>query len=359
MTARARRRPGFGGRIPIHLTLLTTSLLVAISGGELALRMERLDLSLELTHFLTSEIGERDFFILTGRTDLPYRLAPGAEKEFYKAIIRTNAQGYLGEDLSVASPEPRIAIVGDSVSFGMGVQPHETFGAQLGRRLGARVATIAAPGYDTVAEVNALEEAIGEHRYKPDIIILQFGPNDNLTCDRIVDDGRSYLFYAMHPLFEDHVASGSLLAHSRIIFLLKKLWKRQSGDELRGKAARLRIEDTLGRLAKIAKTNGFEVVFADVPYNLRLLRAAAKAFTSNETSLQILAAINVPFHPAALSHVVSLHGVIPSEGKYWRDSMHPSALGHRLIATELEPVVRRILEARNRTDFDRGRSGPP
>lgn len=74
---------------------------------------------------------------------LPYRLRRNyqgrlARPEF-DTTIRINAQGYRGEETAPATADSlRILVIGDSFTFGWGVEGHQTYASQLQQRLSKR-----------------------------------------------------------------------------------------------------------------------------------------------------------------------------------------------------------------------------
>jgi lysophospholipase L1-like esterase len=100
--------------------------------------------------------------------------------------LRTNEHGMRGESCSIEC-EPgtvRIAIIGDSFTFGWGVEERESFVTMLEARLerqypGRRfeVLNFGVPGYNTAMECATLEHKA--LKFRPDFVILQFYYNDD------------------------------------------------------------------------------------------------------------------------------------------------------------------------------------
>jgi lysophospholipase L1-like esterase len=96
-------------------------------------------------------------------------------------LYRFNHEGYRDADHDPASPRRRIAWLGDSVSFGLGVAQERTFVGRLQRQLAKRpapweIVNLAIFAYDTRHELEALRE--DGLAYRPDLIVLQFYMND-------------------------------------------------------------------------------------------------------------------------------------------------------------------------------------
>ena len=117
-----------------------------------------------------------------------YRLRPDAEAELEKTAgihYRTNADGFRGPLYARAHPDGvfRIAVLGDSLTFGYGVDEADLYTAQLesllARALAPRkveVPNFGVGGHNAYNEV-ALFEGIGAE-YQPDLVLIQFCIND-------------------------------------------------------------------------------------------------------------------------------------------------------------------------------------
>jgi lysophospholipase L1-like esterase len=117
-----------------------------------------------------------------------YRLRPGAEAELDKTAgihYRVNENGFRGPRYPQARDAGafRVAVLGDSLTFGFGVQETEIYTAlleaELARLLAPRkveVLNFGVGGYNPYNEV-ALFEGIGA-AYQPDLVLIQFCIND-------------------------------------------------------------------------------------------------------------------------------------------------------------------------------------
>ncbi len=113
------------------------------------------------------------------------RLEPGASGRFTGVPVRANRFGYRGPDWDVAKPRGafRVAVLGDSETFGYGVLEEETYPARIERALRERrperrweVLNFAMSGFNTAqaAEVCTLDVL----PFAPDLVVLGFFPND-------------------------------------------------------------------------------------------------------------------------------------------------------------------------------------
>jgi lysophospholipase L1-like esterase len=105
--------------------------------------------------------------------------------------VRINSQGFRDREYSVTKSADclRIAIVGDSVTFGVGVDIENTFVKQAERLLRSRckkkieVMNFGASGASTINELELIERKV--LLYKPDLIILEMDPNDGEVIKQI------------------------------------------------------------------------------------------------------------------------------------------------------------------------------
>lgn len=121
---------------------------------------------------------------------------PGLEYELAPSLVfnhagdgvqvTTNSHGMRGAEVSVAKPEGvvRIAAVGDSFTFGQGVEDDETYPHVLEQVLNERapdgrryeVLNFGVPGYSTAEEAAVLRTKV--LRFQPDLVILGYVLND-------------------------------------------------------------------------------------------------------------------------------------------------------------------------------------
>ncbi len=89
--------------------------------------------------------------------------------------FHTNAERRIGSAFGDKSEKKRVAVLGDSVSFGFNVPYEKTFVPLLESQLGLEVLNYAVPGYSTFQEYYDLQRAVGQC---PDLVFVQFQAND-------------------------------------------------------------------------------------------------------------------------------------------------------------------------------------
>lgn len=108
---------------------------------------------------------------------LGWSLEPGARTRHrtpeFDVAVRINDQGFRADRGYSLGPPPqttRIVAVGDSFTFGQGVDAHEAFPAILERRLDAEVVNLGVPGYGLDQQLLMLESR--GLRFRPDLILV-------------------------------------------------------------------------------------------------------------------------------------------------------------------------------------------
>lgn len=109
---------------------------------------------------------------------LGYELIPGAEGHAWLTPVRINSLGLRGPEPAPPGARRRVAILGDSVGFGLFVAEEQALAAQLQGRLGAGVEVLnfSVTGYDTVQQLAQLEAKVLP--LAPDALVLAYCLND-------------------------------------------------------------------------------------------------------------------------------------------------------------------------------------
>lgn len=273
-------------------------------------------------YHMTHEIRELDFFQLTGDPEIVYLKKPNSEHKFWwDALFTTNQFGLWGDDLSSGN-KFKILFVGDSVTFGIGVQQKDTFPAVLREKLPeVSVAVLAAPGYDTNNEVRLIKDVIEIDHFKPDLIVLQYGANDYGHPTKAVKRER-YYFYKKIDTLTFGPPQGIykfLLDHSNIFFRLNDFLTRRAFFKNKSLSAYpdrfQEMKMLFTELNGLAKKHSFQVVLLSLPY-------------------QDTGSVGKEFFPL-FKNALDLKPFLPSSEQIWFDNMHPNAQGHRLIAQNL------------------------
>lgn len=307
-------------------------------GGDLRTRLER-----SKRASLADANGE---FSMTGLVqaspfkDIVYEAKPLLEGTFRGRGVRINSLGMRGPEIAVAKPADtyRIAVLGDSVAFGWGVEQDETYAAVLARRLNElppphpryEALNFALPGYNT-----AIEVATFEHKalpFGPDAVILGFVGND--TGVPLFMERPQAAFSLTRSYLADLVRARMGGAPSDLIgnqmHELDKPDRRKvvAGYEYMVGDAGLR--KALARLAALTKPRGIPVFIMKgscSPKQSSLLDRAAQehgfvSYLLRDYTDAYVRAHGIPDNPQARRKLLN---VSPTDD-------HPNAIGHEICA---------------------------
>jgi hypothetical protein len=159
------------------------------------------------------------------------------------AYVTLNSQGYRDPDFSPskAGNTFRIALVGDSFAFGLGLPVEERFSNLLSQDLSAscnqtvEVLNFGKPGFNTVQEHQLLRDDV--LATQPDLILLQWLPND-------VEEFWQGLVQPKPPLFLPLAAHKWLINNSALYYLFYQFWQSLGSDTGSFASYQNRIIDT-------------------------------------------------------------------------------------------------------------------
>ena len=130
---------------------------------------------------------------------LGWRYRPSARarhrSDDFDVGIELNAQGFRDAPFEPRSERPRVVALGDSLTFGWGVEAAEGFTARLEQRLGVEVLDLAVCGYGTDQEL-LLWERDGR-ALQPDLVLLTVCENDLWEISRPAAYGRLKPFFTL------------------------------------------------------------------------------------------------------------------------------------------------------------------
>lgn len=214
--------------------------------------------------FLTISLGELMIRWLAPQRSLyprsqysrDYGFLPYADTEMvnevpgrWRFVYQTNAQGHRGPLLPLSNRylRPVVVLLGDSYTFGVGVDDGQEYAQPLRQALAGRfdVVNLGVEGWGLTQEIRRFYE-LGQ-LYQPAVVVLQFcanDPSDNLlNAVTAVQDGR-FVFRPSGSGLESlkRYLSQSLLQRSQIYNLLREvgygLWRgREVQAQMRAGAA--------------------------------------------------------------------------------------------------------------------------
>jgi lysophospholipase L1-like esterase len=154
-----------------------------------------------------------------------YELVPGSVAFEDNAWYRINADGIRDREYTLAKPAGtfRIAAVGDSCTFGLGLELEDTWPKQLERELqrsNARVEVInfGVMGYNTPQEAERIQDKV--LKYSPDLIIIGYSLNDIGVLSRQRTLLATYKGYDSFLTTGNRFVDG-LLPHAKTYMLIK------------------------------------------------------------------------------------------------------------------------------------------
>jgi len=248
-----------------------------------------------------------------------------------------NSQGFRGREVAREKPAGtiRIAVVGDSFTFGSGVRDQHTLPAQLEQRLqealpdhGIEVLNFGVSGYNTSHEIALLENAV--LGFDPDIVVVVFFLND--TNAR----GTARGIGAITP-------EGSLSfirKHLRLVDIIATRLEMQKGADALAEDYRQAFREdapgwissrqALARAVKLADAEDFKIILAIYPVLWKL--SDAYPFLPIHHSISSYGnAIGLPvfdLQPA-------FRGYDGPELWAHPNNQHPNAAAHRIAAQAL------------------------
>ncbi|MCH2169557.1 SGNH/GDSL hydrolase family protein [Myxococcota bacterium] len=289
-----------------------------------------------------------------------YELIPGARSLDGTVEYAIAEHGFRDRPRTLAKTDgvSRIAVLGDSIAFGYGVQLDQAFPAQLEARLGDRlpveVLNFGVGGYNSYNEAALLAGRVVD--YQPDLVLIQFCVNDlndptthfdhhtrwslGELPEAAYPDPRTRL---LSPLGRWLGACGdwklcALLDAARIRWFMDedtRVARYVPLDHLDGRVEAGWLLERYGEMAEAAAGVGARVVVVAFPYRRQLWGEGQGRLQRQLVALsrgRDWEVVNLlPFYRQARAH-----GARPLFSDFW----HPSAEGHRLaawyVAHELE-----------------------
>ncbi|MBM3230727.1 hypothetical protein FJZ28_00180 [Candidatus Peregrinibacteria bacterium] len=149
--------------------------------GSVVLFIAGVECTLRITGLQTVQPNPPQIYQTSEDPRISYELKPNLDREpAYKAHVSTDAHGFrlnAAQQSRTNNQQPVIVLLGDSVTFGYGVDNDETLAAQLEQlQPDHSVINAAVPGYSLTMEVAAYETKIAE--MNPDAVVIVFFWND-------------------------------------------------------------------------------------------------------------------------------------------------------------------------------------
>jgi lysophospholipase L1-like esterase len=326
--------------------LLVASLTLTLALGEIVLQV--LGVPSEFASFSFRNVDFENGTYMMKDRELFWRLRPDAKDIF---VNRLQLRGWAPAQAR-GPMDLRIACVGDSCTFGLGVRYEETYGLQLEAILrralpGACVETLLAgvPGYSTWQTKQVMATKVRPLR--PDITILYCGAyNDYLGAVGSCDTEMAANLAAMRssPIFKSHVVR---LLHTAATRTEPDLEAFQRGEFADGPRVPLpEFRKHLSELIRMGREHGGEVIAVIPPIPESTLRRVPSALAYRSALFEVYARESVPVIDAA-ARFAELERQLPSDwgpqdthpSILYLDFVHPSPCGHGVIARALANLL--------------------
>jgi len=244
------KQQGRARRLAANFSLALSGFLVACLLVELVFRLLGIGRPIEPT----GQIDPRGF---APDPELIFTLRPGFNGRMWNAPAHYNRLGMRDGEIPPEKPrgEFRILMLGDSVTYGIGVALEKTFSKILERRLNKsasrlrfRVFNAGCPAYNTMQEYRFLLRLLD--RVKPDLVVLNFTPTNDYETPYRLDQNGYIRPTAVRPEdFSIHLPLENTLG--RVSFAY-----RFAAEKIRARLMAPRSRALLARIFKEYRENG-------------------------------------------------------------------------------------------------------
>jgi lysophospholipase L1-like esterase len=269
--------------------------------------------------------------------------------ETWRDQIRKNSWGFRERNFDLTKPEGvyRIAVIGDSITFGQGVGETNRYTNLLEEQLNDRgeryeVLNFGIRGAETVDHLRILNDPV--LKTNPDFILLQWYTNDVEGHDK---SGRPKPLILIPNLLREHSAFCSLI-HGQLNTIQRRLgWVDSYEDYMASRfgdpnsPSSIAADQALEKLVSTAKEYG-------IPIGIVL-------YITNDWSLNFLA--DRVLEHCVVESITCIHlgdmfePYKEDPSKLWASELdaHPGALAHRLIAERLMDTFGEVWLSKKRT----------
>ena len=247
-------------------------------------------------------------------------------------FVSTDKHGHR-RTAELSSAAHTVLFLGDSCTFGVGVDDDQTFASLLQDRLPAtRCLNAGVPGYSAFQGRRLLESV--SNTDPPNVVVVSFLFNDNSQWDQLSD--------SEHAAVLDSVAA-RLARHSRFAAAFSTLKGQRVTAADKARRPRLTDEEYFDELEKIVERCGqlgSRTIFLIWPQRRQMPSGAA--ITKQDVMRYVAKQHGIP--------VVDLVPAFQQNGdvELFVDVVHANAAGHQLVAKAIEPVLRELVGASER-----------
>lgn len=143
--------------------------------GSILLFFGSIEGALRVTGIVTVRSSPPRIYQRSSVPDISYELRPSVRARAYRATVTTNKSGFRSPEIE--SSKPLVAILGDSIAFGYGVEDKETIPSRLQALLpDVAILNAGVPGYNILQQRALYREKI--RALRPSALLLIFHWND-------------------------------------------------------------------------------------------------------------------------------------------------------------------------------------
>lgn len=314
----------------VHALGVVATVVIALAAGEVLVRLKNLD---QRNYYV--EMWRYGKYLKQSSPDpmIGHIHVPGKTEQLQNVEIAINSRGMRGPE-PVADGRRKVLFLGSSITLGWGVAESDTLRARLERDLGgkAQVLNAGIGNYNSVRYVSLFEKHLTD--LKPDVVVVQYFLRDaeDLSSD---GEGNRLFEHSMLATLGYHALLNATKGSSDISSLVGHYGRVYAADS----PGRQRMEAALARLAELSAKHGFKVILAMTPDIHQLSNYPFANIHSQMAALAKTKGWGYVDFLDGLSHVPAKElYAIPGDP-------HPNALGHRLMAEALRPLVQSTLDA--------------
>lgn len=282
--------------------------------------------------------------ILEADAETFWRLKPNVEQKHLEGniadsgplsfVVTTNEHGCRAMP-SVSHRNKSVLFLGDSCTFGVGVDGHQTFAERLQTSLPeVQCVNAGVPGYSAYQGKLHLQRQL--KRMAPDVVVLAFLFNDMSSWDNMSD--------MQHAAASKSLAA-RMVAHSRIASLMATWKPAPRYPSERDETPRLSDEEysrQIQDIVDVCRANSAQPVLVVWPLRSQMNRGSD------------LVKQDIIRHIAREEQleIVDLLPFFRQEGgeALFADVVHANVAGHRLVADKLEIALNRVLSLKGRIE---------
>lgn len=288
--------------------------------------------------------------------ELGYELRAESKVDVAGIEYRINRLGFRDIKHRFLKADPRVAIVGDSITFGWDLPLEDTYPYQTREKLrsvgrNVEIMAMGITGYNLMQEYYLIKERA--LRFTPDLIVLQICLNDFEKTLGIRSDPKQQFLLTQYSeifipyLFKKTKLNHWLMARSYLFKLLNLKLAPSIGNQNRGSAPRdfysSGTETAVDYLRRTkALLAGTPCRFAAVLFPFRSDDMRQPYLVFYQTMLTELKALSVP----TLDLNATLNSSMATPEALWIDYIHPSRTGNQRVAEKLADFILPLLEVK-------------